>query len=1026
MTNQTMKRVSLHRRFTVGVVFALFGGLVATSHAVEPATEFLQALRQNGYHELALEYLDRMQTSSMAPVTLKQTIDYERGLTLLEASREQRDMSIREKQLDEAKVVLDRFVTKNPNHPLSSAANSQLGNLLVERARIKVEQSKKRDKATNLAEAAQLYSEARKLFDDILERIRADLERLPKVIPKTAKAQIDLRDQLRRDYLQAQLLAAAIVEEMADTKEPGSKEHTAALEQAAKEYGEIYEKYRTRLAGLYAEMYQARCYNKLKKYKDALTLIGELLEQPDEHPAFRTLKTKTMLLAVEAWVESEPSLIEQAIDKGGAWVDGARPNEETDMDWQELRLKMAATYKQYADKQKGTDAKQARLNYNNGLKLAKHVAKFPGSLQKAAKELMAEFPGAAEGEDLGEPETFAEAKDAGKAALDNMQTNQLIVQKVAPRIAKVTDPKEKQDLQDQVQAAEEAIKQNQEDATKYFRIALKLADSKTSVDDVNIVRYFLTYLYYIRGDYLDAAVVGEFLARRYPESSGARQSAKIAMASYLKLYSLNESANKDFESRRSVDVCEYIVQKWPDQPEAAEALNTLIPFMIKDGHLDKAEAYLQQIAPDSPKRGESELKTGQAMWSKYLVEMRDENADKSGLEDLKARAKKTLADGVSRMQASGTVDDTLATAVLSLAQIYVDTGESLKGIEVMEDPNIGVLTLVKKGHPATQRPGFAQETFKTALRAYVSSLAGSPDPAATIQKAQDVMDAMKNAIEQDKLVAIYISLARDLESQMEIASADEKTALSQGFESFLSKVSQETTDFTVLNWVAETFFSLGKGFRTGTGSLSPEARDYYARAIEIYEKLLTAELPNPALKTQVSMRIAMTKRRMGKFVDAMTTFEEILAEKNMMLNVQVEAAQTYQDWGEATTKVDEKTTLFDRAIKGGKPGADNKYIVWGWGKIAKLTSGKEQFQNTFHQARYNLALARYMQAKAANDKEKLKLAVQDIRLTYRLYPELGGEAWRDKYEQLLRDVQKTMGDPPLGFAAFDTKTTSTP
>ena len=153
---------------------------------------------------------------------------------------------------------------------------------------------------------------------------------------------------------------------------------------------------------------------------------------------------------------------------------------------------------------------------------------------------------------------------------------------------------------------------------------------------------------------------------------------KIAMASYLKLYKENQGEDKEFEIRRTVGLADYIVRKWPTQPEAQEALSTLIPFMIRLQRLDEAEGYLQQIDPKLPRRGEAELQTGQAMWNKYLVGMQSlRDADKAAaagetvdrtslpksedLAELRTRAQKTLADGIDRMR-QAPVDSTLVLA----------------------------------------------------------------------------------------------------------------------------------------------------------------------------------------------------------------------------------------------------------------------------------------------------------------------------------------------------------------------------
>jgi cellulose synthase operon protein C len=101
-----------------------------------------RGLRERGYYDMAIEYLEQMKTSPLAPVDFKETLLYELGTTLIQSSREQRDIKLREAQLEEAAGALQQFVGMMPDHPLVTSANSQLGNLKVERARIKVEQSK--------------------------------------------------------------------------------------------------------------------------------------------------------------------------------------------------------------------------------------------------------------------------------------------------------------------------------------------------------------------------------------------------------------------------------------------------------------------------------------------------------------------------------------------------------------------------------------------------------------------------------------------------------------------------------------------------------------------------------------------------------------------------------------------------------------------------------------------------------------------------------------------------------------------
>jgi len=1016
------------------VALVLIGTAGRLVDAGEPAREFLAGLRERGYYDMAVEYLEQMKTSPLAPVELKETLLYELGTTLIQSSRDQRDIKLREAQLEEASQALQRFVGMMPDHPLVTSANSQLGNLKVERARIKVEQSKlpgaKKDAL--LAEAADVYNEAYTVFERAQAELRERLNKLMNIPPDDKKA-IELRDILRTDYLQAQLLGAAVKEEMADTKKPGSEEYKSLLATAGEQYGEIYEKYRTRLAGLYARMYQGRCSQKLGNYKDALSYFGELLDQPDNPEEFRTLKTKTLLLAKDCWRDSK--LNAEAVNKLGPWVDSARPNESKEPDWLDLRLGLAKAQWAFAQDLKGTNPKDAQIKRfeSDARKNAQFVSRIPGDWQQPARQFLVEIGvedlagGAAD-----EPKTFDEAKQAGRDSLDALQTANLLIKSLPARIAKEQDQAVKADLQKQLAEAQETTTTAVEDAKRYFQIALALADEQTDIRDLNIVRYFLCYLYYTTGDFYDAALVGEFIARNYPDSSGARQSAKIAMAAFLKLYTESEAEDKQFETDHVIQVATYITQKWPDQEEAVEALNTLIPFMIQAGDLDAAERYLTDIPEDSPKRGDAEIKTGQAMWSAYLRGMQtlrkyesgeeemppgfNADAEKQRLEELKTRAQRILVDGIARMQKAGAATDASVTAALSLAQIYVDTDQIDKAIALLEDASIGPLTLVKANHAATSREGFAGEVYKTALRAYISSLPTASAPDAVIKKATEVMDAMKQTIDEEKLIGIYYSLAKDLEAQMNLASDQTKQALSKGFETFLLRLRSTSKEFTVLNWVAETFAGIAASFDTQT-QVTAEAAKYYQLAADTYEGILKdAKIDDDKLRIQVRLRLANAKRQLNKFTEARDIYVAILKENQMMVNVQIEAAKLYQDWA----AFPDKEALYLRSIQGTEiDPATKKPIIWGWQGISTRTASVPQFRGVFHEARYNLALSLYSlgMAKSGTDKQKyLEMASRAIKQTKQLFGSgEEWETWKPQYEKLMKNIQKALGQKQLGL-----------
>lgn len=913
---------SLRRRCSrlrpLGLGFAVLTLFAPWAAAEEPAADFLSALRKKGYYDVAIDYLDHLKTSPVAPQKVRETIGYERGVTLVDGAKHQRDFALREKQLDEAQAALEEFVAQQPNHDKTFSASSQLGNVVVERARLKLDRVKRPaepNKEKLRSEAKELYAKGYATFNTLGDGLKTKLEAIPKILdPKKDAARIEQREQMRADYLQAQLLAAAVLEESADTMDKSAKEYKETLEKAAKEYGVIYEKYRTRVAGLYARMYQGRSFQKLGNFKDALSYYEELLAQPDEPKEFHDLKTMVLLLAIDCWMSESQKKYAEIVNRGNQWIDKAYPSEMRSDEFMGLRLAVAQASKAYSDQLKKEKPKDPQINalLTDARKLAQFVAKTQNEHQKSAQKFLSDLGVAGAGPEAGAlPKTFKEAQQAGKDALDAYQVHKLSLEALPSQIAGEKDAAVKKELETKLAEAQEGLKTSLGDAMRFFKLALKLTDKETTPDDLNVIRYYLCFLSFTAGDYFDAAAIGTFVAARYPESGGARQCARIAMASYQRMFADAKNAAKQpieallgeldedkdgklsaeevkagkpaqqamlagadvdnsgkidnnellrvftrFEADHIIEAATYITTKWPDQPEAQEALGTLIAFMISENQLEKAQAYLDKIPEDAAPRGTAELKMGQALWASYLRGMaairEQENAAtatgtpldaaataqiatrKQELSAVKNRAEKTLADGVARMEKGGKIDVVFTAAILSLSQIYVDTEQAQKAVGLLEKEAIGPLSLVRSQNEMAQRQGYAEDVLKTALRAYISALsaASAKDADELVKKAEGIMNELKETVGSTeegakKLVSIYFTLAKDIEQQMELASPDAKKNLSKGFETFLNQVGAGAKELNILYWVASTFYSMGESYGTQKdGTPTPEAKKY--------------------------------------------------------------------------------------------------------------------------------------------------------------------------------------------------------
>ena len=652
--------------------------------------------------------------------------DYERGMKALEESQRQRDFERRNELLGEAEAAFRVFLKESPEHPSACSARTQIGNILVERARMQLELARNTN-GNGQAEARRLYEQAYENFETVRAKLKLVLSRFRGLGPADGE-KLARRDRLRADYLQAQLLKAAVLEESADAYDSKDEKRQDVLVKAVGEYGEVFKKYRTRLAGLYARLYESRCLMKLGQYKEALERLDDLLTQPDNPAAFSTLKTKALNLAMGCWLDDSIKEYQQATARGDQWLKKSGDQKPESRDWLELRFHLARAHWLLIESL--DDVPQRDAHREKARDLAEFVARRKGAFQADARKLLAEIGGDNAAAEPSEPKSFAEAKAAGREALDEIKEISMEVA-VRGRLAAAVDAKSVP----KPGPLQLKLKQKRAEALRHFQLALRLADHQTPKEDVDVVRYFLCYLHYADGAYQKAAEVGDEVARNRDATVGARQCAKIALASYLKVY-LSQSPKGEKACdvvKRLEALANHILDTWPDEREAVEALDMLVSVLLREERVDDSVAYFQKMPPDSPRRNRTAMRLGTSLWRSHLLGVQrlraweqdggpgpdtDVEAVKKQVAKTKEQAKAILSDAIHRARDSKDITQEVVTATLSLIQIYLESGGFERAIPLLEDPKIGPLTLVQGNHPATQRPFVAREIYKTAIRAY--------------------------------------------------------------------------------------------------------------------------------------------------------------------------------------------------------------------------------------------------------------------------------------------------------------------
>ncbi|PQO29932.1 tetratricopeptide repeat protein [Blastopirellula marina] len=1045
------------------LAFALLLAVAPLAHAEEPFNEFFDGLLQRGYYDQAIWYVDSMANNSSLPADVKNTLLYRKGRAQFDASWQISNLEQRGTMLADAAKNLAEFLKQQPENDRAIDATIQQGNVISAQAKLAIALAQRETTAVAkepyLKQAREKFAEARKIFEDANTQIRDALTKLGKVLdPSKDGAKIAFRDEMRASYIQTQMLASNCLLESAKTLDDKSADRKKQLEQAAKEFGETYSKYKTRLAGLYARLYEGQAQQALDKDKEAISIYqDDLMLLPDQPEQFRRVKLKAAIGLSTIWLKQEAA--PKVVNELAPWLASQqlRPIDQRDPEWLELRYLVAKAYLDDAAAL-GSKDKSYSSYRKEALKLAIDIAKHPGQFQEPAVEMRAELQGSdAVAQEKPEPKTFQEAVTAGRDLITKANTQQqIVISKLKKDLESTQDDAAKQELTSQLEKEEKSVQEAYAQAKPYFQQALRLADPDTPRDEINSVQYYLSFLAFQDGEYWQTFARATFIAEHYPNSSSAQSCSKMALASAHRLFESAPDDQRAFELSLVERATNFIVRQWPTSSEAGQAQLALvglqlqqasskdIPWQQQKALVNNAESIVAKMADGDATKADAQLRVGQTYWSLFSrgkalnraagadsPDAKDAPTDKD-LTAVKQKAETILAAGVNNFKGKE-ADYTYVIGAISLAQVYTDVGKPNKAVELLEKPKLGLISLVEADNKAATIPAVEQFIHKAAVRAYISALSVTQDPAKTeamMANAEKAMGKLKDlagndANSQKELIAIYISLATDLKQQLDNADPSAKESLGAAFETFLDRLADSSNEPNVLNWVGETFYNVGQSFSEDPSYMG-DASKFYKKAISAYQRILDKSSGgdiNPALLQQVRVRIAMAQRETGQYEEALATFTDVLKQNDMIVNVQVEAAKTYYLWG--LNGGDAKT--FYQSWMGASPNPETKKnVIWGWGRLqsilgryAKRGAEPSPYKDVFYESRYYLAASRYRFAIAQDNQDKkqqyLAVAAKDITSTQLFDPGLGGEQWWTKFDTLMKKIQKDLTGTAKGL-----------
>ncbi len=1027
-------------RSLLWVICLAFSTMLARPAAAEePFQRFLEKLRDEQLFDLALIYLDHHQDKPDLPANFKADLQLERGLLLYQAAAKlPNNNPQRSQKLDEAEVALQQFLNAEKLHPRRGEARMKLGELLLaraEEARIRAGGGIKAEvPPEDISEAIKFYSEAHTLFESTIAELSAVLEEMKGARTDASDtAAIAYRQKIQSDIRQSQLLSAKAIEERGRSRAQQSPERKADLETALNMFSDLYMKEQKLVAVRnYALFYRSTIQATLGMTDEAIDGFQRIADQ-EGFDMLRPLQTEATAELVK--LLGTQKKYQPAIDRAEKWLSAARPDELASQAVLNLQLEVARLKIEWGLALEAKDPQDrvvGRLKRDTRTAL-RRMLRTPGTHIEQARQLLAQLGVETEDQttqELPQVATFAEANAAARERLERSEIESLGLETLRLSLA---DPaisaEQKQELSEQLKQAEGSINRDQQQAIELLHSALRLYQTGDSREDLFEARFRLSFLLLKQQLPWQAMSVAEFLSRSAPSTPQGLRAATVALGSFSDLLRTAAPESKTELTNQLQPFAEYLVATWPESSEAAAAAATLVQLALMDKNFERAEQFLTLVPSGSQEAARLRRDAGLMFYAQYLQEKAAGGEAAESTARLRKQALELLQSAVTgganagvaaaadgSPAATAAIDASAVEAVSVLARLLLADGQLDAAAKVMfEGSSSPLAALEQANHGLPARA--VMQFYRTAVQVKIAQLAeGQLADAQADEQIGDYIQRLQaaatDAESNEILTGIFVALARDLREQLDATTDETKRRRMSEMLLAVATEAAQAKSFNTQYWSADTIVSVAEELEKSPAGKA-QATAAYGQAAKILEGILAQEKNQPgwispaSVVSQIRLRLAKTARGLGNYKQAIEQLATVLEENINWLDIQMEAARTYQAWGDASNSGFHKV-----AIEGGRPDPKTREkLIWGWGKIQQRTANQPSYTAEFFEARYQLAYSRWQYAKGLSDParraEEIQRAARDIESTAKLFPDLGGPQMKKKFDSLLKAIHKT-------------------
>ncbi len=1028
---------SLHWNCTAAILSTwTFFAVISNASADEPAKRFLNRLREEGYYEQGLKYLEISAAKNRLPANMMADLPLEKVILMQESLQSVKTPQQRDERIAAIEKGYKEFLASAPSHSRRSETQTKLGDLFLARAQSALDESKKPENVVSSeswrSKARQAYTEALELYNQVTEELKpiivsmeGDKIKTIKVEGKDLNELKTLREQYQQDYRQSQILQAKTMEFIALTYDSRAPEWRTWLEKSEASFSGVVDKSigqpGPRMLSL---TYLAKVQLQLGKIDEARNSYIRVAENEGEG-IFRTWRVQSIAGIVRLDSSEKVAKYEAAIQRGDDALKGSTPKDRDEPEWIDLQLAIAEARLAWGKTQ---DEKKEDNKFRNNRKAAREllqaILKKKGTHQARAEKCKSEL-GIETAEKVDEKlpitKAWVDTIKVARERLDRAESSEsrlsVLQQQLAAENGGNAAP-----IQAQIQTIQDSASRDRKQSIELYQRALRMFRDSDSREELLDVKFLLSYLHLKTELYWEAIALSQELMVSGKGTDKALKSGGFALTGFGKIISeLPPQRQLSFVSPL-VRLVTQLNQVDPSSKEAQSAVDYLVKLDLIHKRYDDATMHIALGKGNNSGGGASLL--GQILWGEYqqaAIEHRKNKTEETPEEQgLKERAERFLRSTWDAMAVDKT-DKYMVTGVNALAGIYLLSDRVDEALKIIEAPSKGAIALTNSVQDL--EPSIKLEAYRLKLQAMVQA-AGSGKLSLSTENVSPVVQKMKELSGADDhlLTNALNNLAVKLQSKLETSkNMEEQSKLGAAFGVLIQQLIEVSSDVSTLDSVGSSILSLAIKMQKDPG-LATNVKPLMAIAEAAFSKISAkpdAELVDAKRKPEeLKLKLALAKSGAGKFEEAHALFSQSLATNPKNIRFQVEAARNLQAWSNG-----KDVDLLRKAVGGAEPDAKKVNVIWGWAKINNQTAARvNDFKEVFFEAQLSIAKAwrsiALVESTAEKKKQGLERALSKIRETYQFYPELGSPELRASFEKLLREIQQDLGKPVTGLQEF--------